>query len=300
MSRYREMQVFQQVAQAGSLAAAARDLNLSPATVMRTLAALEARLNTPLLERGPRGVSLNPAGEQFAASCRHILQQTEEAERSAAGLHANPAGQLNVALPLLMADQLFTPIALDYLAAYPDVQLVTHAREGIPKLLEEGLDVALVVGPLPDSSGFAIPLGSVTPMVCGSPGYLAQWGRPETPDDIRAHRTVVATSSGHVAEWRFRGDRAARLVKPRPALTCTTQRGAIRAAALGLGLTRCMSYEAHQELQAGLLEPVLDGFAGAGLPALLLYREGRRAAARVRTFIDFVVPRLRAHPAFRD
>ncbi|MFZ3153946.1 LysR family transcriptional regulator [Pseudomonas sp.] len=298
MSRYRQMQVFAAVVQAGSLAAAARQLALSPATIMRSIGALEARLNNTLLLRGPRGVDLSPAGEQFAVSCRQILEHTAVAERSAAGVHAHPAGQLTLSLPLLMDQQVLMPIALDYLDAFPDVQLVTRASEEVPNLLEEGLDIALVVGHLPNSSGFAMPAGRVQPIVCGSPDYLATWGRPQTPDDLRAHRSVLTTALGQHNEWRFRGERATRLVKPAPVLTCTTQRAAIHAATLGLGLIRCMSYEVHHELQSGLLEPVLSDFASPDLPAQLLYRDGRRAAARVRTFIDFATPRLRAHPAF--
>ncbi|WP_339526613.1 LysR family transcriptional regulator [Pseudomonas sp. EA_35y_Pfl2_R111] len=300
MSRYRQMQVFAAVVQAGSLAAAARQLGQSPATIMRSIAALEARLNNRLLLRGPRGVELSPAGEQFAVSCRLILEHTAVAERSAAGLHARPAGRLILSLPLLMDQQIFMPIALDYLTAFPEVQLVTQASEGVPKLLEENIDVALVVGHLPNSSEFAVPVGRVRPIVCASPAYLARWGHPQTPEDLKAHRTVLTTASGQQSEWRFHGERSTRLVRPVPVLTCTTQRAAIYAATLGLGLIRCMSYEAHYELQSGLLEPVLKGFASQALPAQLIYRDGRRAEARVRTFIDFATPRLRAHPAFLD
>ncbi|NQD97076.1 LysR family transcriptional regulator, partial [Pseudomonas sp. CrR25] len=197
--------------QAGSLAAAARQLSLSVATIMRAISALEARLNNTLLLRGPRGVSLSPAGEQFAVNCRQILEQIAVAERSAAGLHACPAGQLTVSLPSLMDQQVFTPIALDYLAAFPDVHLVTRASEGVPKLLEEGIDIALVVGHLPSSSGFAMPVGMVRPIICGSPSYLAKWGRPQTPEDLKAHRSILTTATGQQAEWRFRCERSTRL-----------------------------------------------------------------------------------------
>lgn len=299
MSRYRQLQTFAAVAQTGSLAAAARYLGQSPATVMRTIAALEARLQNSLLVRGPRGVALSSAGEQFAQSCRHILEQTAQAERSAAGVHASPDGQLTVALPLLMDLQLFTPIALAYLEAFPEVQLNIQSCEGVPKLLKEGIDVALVLGHLPDSSGFAMPVGTVRPIVCAAPAYLAQWGRPATPGDLKAHRAVATTSAGHEAHWHFRCGRSTRTATPTQVLTCTTQRAAIHAATLGLGLIRCMSYEAHDELRRGLLEPVLADFAAPSVPVQLIYRHGRRAEARVRTFIDFATPKLRAHPAFQ-
>lgn len=294
MSRYREMQVFQAVVQTGSLAAAARHLELSQATVMRAVEALEVRLGSRLLLRGPRGASPSPMGEIFAESCRRIMAQIDEAERSVAGLHSHPTGQLNVALPLLMTHQVFMPIALDYLMAYPDVHLVTQAREGMPRLLEEGIEVALVVGHLPDSSGFAIPVGQVRPVVCAAPGYLERRGRPGTPEDLHAHQTIVSSSMGLAGEWRFDSG----LLRLAPRLICSTPQAAIRAAVAGIGLARCLNYEVHQELNSGQLEVVLAPFAPEALPVQLLYREGRRAAARVRSFIDFAVPRLRTHPAF--
>lgn len=298
MSRFRQMQVFEAVARAGSLAAAARQLDLSPATVMRTLASLEARLNNTLTIRSPRGVSLSPAGEQFALSCQQILAQTAVAEGSAAGLHARPAGRLTLALPLLLDQQVFMPVARDYLAAYPNVHLLTQACEGMPKLLEDNIDVALVMGDLPSSSEFAIPLGKVRPVVCGSAAYLAKWGHPQTPDDLRRHRSVLTSATGLNSEWRFNEAHRSRMVRPAPVLVCTTTRAAVQAACLGLGLVRCMSYEVHQEVQSGALIPVLSRFAQQEVPAQLVYRDGRRAEARVRTFIDFVAPRLRTHAAF--
>ena len=298
MNRYRQLQVFDAVAQAGSLAAAARRLELSVATIMRNIGALEARLNARLLIRGHRGVSLSPAGAQLALSARQLLEQTEEAERSAAGVHACPSGLLSLALPPLMDQQVLTPIALAYLDAFPDMHLATRASHGMPRLLEEGLDAALVVGHLASSSEFAMALGTVRPIVCAAPAYLARWGRPQTPEELGRHRAVLASAPGYDAAWQFRGVRRTQQAKPAPVLTCTTQRAAIHAATLGLGLVRCMSYEAHAELQSGQLEAVLQPFAGPGVPAHLIYRHGRRADARVRSFIDFAAPRLRAHPAF--
>ncbi|MFS2128051.1 LysR family transcriptional regulator [Pseudomonas sp. Pseusp97] len=299
MSRYREMQAFDAVARSGSLAAGARLLELSTATVMRLVAALETRLQCQLLVRSPRGVTLSASGEAFATSCRQILQGIDESEGSLDGLQAHPAGQLNLSLPLLMADRIFAPIALDYLAAFPEVRLASRHREDLPRLLEDGIDVALVIGALPDSSGFAVPVGTVRPVICAAPGYLARHGVPQAPEDLKAHRIIVSGSQGAVSEWRFRHQDSARSVRLAPRLSCSTTHAAIRAASLELGLTRCMSHEAHAELSSGRLQVVLQDYAAPGLPVQLIYREGRRAAARVRTFLDFVVPRLRAHPALR-
>ncbi len=300
MSRFNEMQAFDAVVHTGSLAAAARHLQLSCATIRRTITALETRLHSTLLIRGPRGVSLSPAGEQFAQSCRYILAQTELAERSAAGLHASPEGQLTVALPLLFDLQVFTPIAMAYLEAFTDVRLNVQASEVAPRLLKEGIDVAVVMGHLPDSGDFAVQLGMVRPMVCASPGYLARCGRPASPDELKAHRAVSATVPGHAAQWRLSGGSAPRTARPAQGLSCTTQRGAILAATLGAGLVRCMSYEVYAELRSGKLEPVLADYAEPGLPVQLIYRNGRHADARVRSFVDLVTPLLRAHPVFAN
>lgn len=294
MSKHREMQVFLAVAQAGSLAAAARALELSQATVMRTVVALEARIGSALLVRSPRGVSPSPAGERFAESCQRILEQLGEAERSVAGLHAQPVGQLTLAMPLLMAHQVFPSIALDYLNAFPELSLNIQACEALPRLLEEGVDVALVVGQLPDSSGFAVPVGRVRPVVCAAPAYLARRGRPQSPEALQEHRTIATSSTGHAGDWRFAGG----AVKVVPRLICSTPQAAIRAAVAGFGLVHCLSYEVHQELLDGQLHRLLEPFAAEPVSVQLFYREGRRAAARVRSFLDFAVPRLRAHPAF--
>jgi DNA-binding transcriptional LysR family regulator len=298
MGRYRQLEVFAAVVQAGSLTAAARKLELSPATIMRTVAALETRLGTALLSRGPRGTSLTPTGERFAASCKLILLETAEAERCATGLHCHPAGALTVAVPLSIANRAFTPLAMEYLESCPGVRLQVHIRESMPRLLEEGIDVALVVGALADSSDFAVPIGAARPIICGSPAYLARYGRPRTAEDLRGHRSVVATTTSQALDWRLRGEGRTHAVKPTPILTCSTQQAAIRAAVCGLGLTRCMSYEADEELRNGLLEPVLENYMGPPQPVQLIYRDGRRASARVRSFIDFAAPRLRVDAAF--
>lgn len=299
MSRYREIQAFDAVVRSGSLAAGARRLGLSTATVMRLIAALEARLHCELLLRGARGVSLSDSGAAFADSCQRLLQDIDDAESSASGLHAHPAGLLTLSLPLLMADQVFAPIALDYLAAFPEVRLVSQTREDLPRLLEDGIDVALAIGALPDSSAFALPVGTVQPIICATPEYLQRHGRPLTPEDLKAHTIIDSGSRGATREWRFRHGGTARSVRLVPRLACSTRNAAVRAAALGLGLTRCMSHEAHAELSDGRLQMVLQDYAAPALPVQLIYREGRRSSARIRSFLDFVTPRLRAHPALR-
>lgn len=297
MDRHHEMRVFQAVAADLSLAAAARRLNLSAPTVTRAIAALESRLGVALLERSSRGVKPTAAGERFASDCRHILRETDAAEASASGLHAQPRGLLTLAMPLLFGQQLLTPILLDYLDAYPEVRIVAHYLDRLPNLHEEGMDVAVRVGNLPDSSLFALKVGSVRQVICASPAYLAASGTPEQPGDLVRHRLVHSSADAQLPEWRFQHQGLAFNLPLRPSLSCTTNQAAITAACRNAGLTRCLSYQAHELLEQGRLTLVLRDFEPPALPVHIVYREGRKAAARVRSFVDWIVARLREHPA---
>lgn len=297
MDRHGQMQAFLAVSQTLSLAAAARQLGLSAPTVTRAVEALEQRLGLALLQRSTQGVTLTEAGQRFAADCERLLQQVREAEASAAGLHLEPRGRLTVSMPLLLGQQVLTPMLLDYLQRFPDVDVVVRYLERLPNLHEEGLDVAIVAGNLPDSSLVALPVGQVRRVVCASPGYLARHGEPQAPADLARHRIIHALADSRLPEWRFRVDGELRPYPLRPRLACATTQGAIQAACLGGGLTRCLGYQAHEQLANGQLRTVLAPFAPPPVPLHVVYREGRRAAARVRSFVDLAVAGLRNHGA---
>jgi DNA-binding transcriptional LysR family regulator len=299
MNRHREMTVFHAVAEDLSLAATARRLRLSVATTTRTIDALESRLGVTLLDRTTRGVRLTESGIRFADDCRRILRGVVEAEESAIGLHAQPRGHLHVAMPLLFGQELLTPILLDYLADYPAVHVVARDFEHCPSLHEEGIDVAIQIGSLPDSALFALTVGSVRRVVCASTAYLQAHGEPGKPEAIRDHRIIHASADARLTEWRFSDQGKQRNVGFRPHLICTTYQAAIAAASRHAGITRCLSYQIHEPLQQGRLRTVLQRYELPSYPVHIVYREGRRASARVRSFVDFVVSRLREHPALR-
>jgi len=294
MDRHDEMTAFLAVVEDRSLAAAARRLNVSAPTVTRAIAALESRLGVALLARSTRGVQLTQAGERFAHDCARIVREVAEAERSAAGLHAQPRGLLTLAAPLLFGQHLLTPLLLDYLEQYPDVQLAGQFMDRVPNLHEEAVDVAVLAGELPDSSLFATRVGSIRRVVCASPAYLAAHGEPEAPGALVGHRVVHSLADARLPEWRFQLDGTPLSVGVRPRLTCATNQAAIVAASCGAGLTRCMSYQIAGQLTAGDLKLVLTAYELQVMPVHVAYREGRRAAARVRSLVDFAVARLRA------
>lgn len=299
MDRQQQMQVFLAVSQTLSLAAAARQMELSTPTVTRAIDALEARLSLPLLQRSTRGVLLTKAGECFAADCQRILAQVREAEASASGLHSQPRGQLMLCVPLLFGQELMPDILLDYLQQFPEVQLFVRYLDRQPNLHEEGVDVAILAGVLPDSSLFALKAGQIRRVVCANPAYLARHGTPVHPDELTQHQIIHSSADARLTEWRFQVQDAIRHYPLRPRLSCTTNQGAINAACQDGGLTRCMSYQIHERLQRGELVEVLQDFELPALPVHVVYREGRRAAARVHSFVDFAVSRLREHPALK-
>lgn len=299
MDRHHEMRIFQAVASDLSLAAAARRLNISAPTVTRAMASLEQRLATPLLQRSTRGVSLTAAGERFASDCQRILQEVNEAEASACGRHAEPGGHLNLAMPLLFGQLIMTATLLDYLHAYPQVDIFAQYLDRFPNLHEEGIDVAVLLGALPDSSLFALKVGSIRRVVCASPAYLQRHGTPVHPQELLNQQIIHSSADTRLPEWRFQDQGSPLNVSLRPRLSCATNQAAIVAACRDGGLIRCMSYQVHELLEQGHLCTLLQTYEPPPVPVFLVYREGRKAAARVRSFVDFAGRRLREHAALR-
>lgn len=297
MDRYHEMVVFQAVAESLSLAAAARRLSLSVPTVMRATAELESRLGVVLLTRSTRGVKLTDAGTRFVGDCSRILQKVNAAEVRANGLHVQPRGNLRLLMPLLFSRTVMSPILVDYLNLYPDVMVFADYHDRFPNMHEEGLDVAVLIGDLPDSALVAIKVGNVRHAVCGGPTYLAVHGEPRIPAEITGHRIVHPSFNTGLSEWKFQLENEVHAVKFRPRLTCATVQASIEAASHGAGLTRCLSYQLYDYFERGSLKRLLTPYELPAMPVHLVYRGGRKASARVRGFVDFAVAYLREHPA---
>ncbi|EZP65941.1 MULTISPECIES: LysR family transcriptional regulator [unclassified Pseudomonas] len=292
MERFRDMQLFAAMAGQPSLASAARRACVSGPTLVRAIARLEARLHVTLLQRSTQGVSLTDAGSAYLADCLQLLASVDAAEASAKGAHVQAQGNLRVFLPLLFSRYLMAPVLADYLERYPDMRVVARYHDYDPNLHEEGLDVAILVGELPSSSLIARPLGRVRQLLCASPDYLATHGEPRHPSELKQHRLIASAEHVH---WDFPGY----LLKARARLSCSTVQGAINAAVQGAGVVRCLSYPLHGPLGSGQLRRILPAYEGPPLPVNVVYREGRNAPMRVRSFVDHCVAALREHPAFQ-
>ncbi len=293
MDHYSEMCIFVAVAEENGLAAAARRLNQSAPTITRAIAGLEKRLSTRLLDRNTRGVQLTEAGARYLNDCRRILHDVDEAEASASGLHAKPTGNLLISAPLLFGQEIITPIVMDFINEHPDVNVRATFIDRFPNLHEEGIDVAFLMGALPDSSLVAVKAGYIRRVVCASPKYLKLNGEPRHPDDIRQHELVNSLADARNNAWQFHVNNANYFVDVMPRLNTSTNTSAIIAAVEHFGLTRVMSYQVAEHIQAQRLRTVLNDFELPPMPVQVVYREGRKAAARVRSFVDFSVKRLR-------
>lgn len=300
MDRFQEMHIFTTVAQEQGFSAAARRLGLSAASVTRAVAALELRIGTQLLIRTTRSVHLSEAGQRYLEDCRRILAEVQEAEDSAAGSHAEPRGQLTVTAPVLFGDLFVTPVMARYLAQYPDVTINAVLVDRIVNMVEEGIDVAVRIGDLPDSSQHAVRVGEVRRVICGSPDYFAKYGRPAHPHALAGAPVVATSAIGQQRSWPFLDGGEPLGVRPEPRLIVTANQAAITAACTGLGLTRVLSYQVASQVAAGTLEIVLAEFELPPLPIHVVYQGGRKAPARIRSFVDFTAEALREHPALKN
>lgn len=294
MDRLETLRVFVAVAEEAGFAPAARRLAMSPPAVTRAIAALEERIGTRLLHRTTRIVRLTEAGSRFLTDCKRILGELEEAEASAAGSHTEPRGQLRVTASMMFGRMFVAPLLLDFLARHPHVMARMLLVDRVVDLVEEGLDVAIRIAHLADSSLSAVRVGSVRRVICASPRYLAEHGIPRTPAELSRFEVYMFSSSTTEPAWSFASGSRGQTVSPPTKLIVNTAEVAIAAAVAGRGLTRVLSYQIAPELSAGQLQIVLEDFEPPPIPIHVVYPEGRRANARVRAFVDFAVDRLRA------
>lgn len=293
MDRLQTMTVFARVAEEGGFAAAARRLDLSPASVTRAVAELEARLGARLLHRTTRSVRLTQAGERYLADIRRILSEVEEADRHAAGLHAEPGGRVTVSASVLFGRMMVAPILLDLLDRYPQISVAAFFVDRVVQLMEEGIDIAVRIAELPDSSLSAIRVGSVRRVLCAAPAYLAARGRPRTPIDLADHDTIDFIHMTAAGEWSFDDGGRSRRVRPQPRFLANNADSTIAAAMAGRGITRVLSYMIAPQLAAGRLELVLEDYEPPAVPIHVVHKEAGQTSARVRAVVDGLVAGLR-------
>lgn len=288
MDRVEEWRVFVQVATVRSFAEASRSLGISPQGATRAVAALEKRLRTRLLNRTTRSVTLTSDGERYLERGRRVIAEVDALE-APVDADAPLVGTLAVTAPVLYGQLRVVPVVADMLALHPtlDVRLYLHDR--VVSLAEEGIDVGVRIGMLPDSSLRAKLVGDVRALVCASPAYLERFGRPRDLDDLADHLAVSFTGTTPIVDrWSF-GRRA---VAVRPRLVVNSAPAAIEAALAGVGIVRVLSYQVEEHVKAGRLKVLLAGHEPDPMPVHLVQLAGRQSRAAA-AFSELAAKRLR-------
>jgi DNA-binding transcriptional LysR family regulator len=297
MDRIDAMKVFIAAIDEGSLAGAARRLKRSPTAVSRALNFLETHVGVELLHRTTRTLKLSEAGQRYAAACRRMLVDLEEADMLAGGERAAPRGMLTISAPPILGEEVLRPILDDFLELHPAVSVRFLMLDRFVNLVDEGVDLALRIGHLSDSSHVSTRLGGdVRRIVVASPRYLARNPRVEEPADLTKHQ-IVAFSNFGLDSWSFtpaQGSSIPRTVHFTPRCIVNSVRAAAASAAAGSGLTRLYSYHVADYVRDGRLKIVLADAEHPPLPAHLLAPHGRMSVPKVRAFVDFAAPRLRS------
>jgi DNA-binding transcriptional LysR family regulator len=295
LDRFEAMNLLVAAVDAGSFSAAGRKLGVPLPTVSRKIAELEAQLNTRLLVRSTRKLTLTEAGAAYLASAKQILELLADAERAAGGEYETPRGELVVTAPVAFGRLQVLPIVNDFLASFPDIQVRLLLSDHTLHLIDEHIDVAVRVGRLRDTTMVASQVGLLHRVVCASPAYLAARGTPLTPADLADHTCVTFERIVAGAPWSFAAKNGG--LAPAPSihtrLTVNTAEAAVDAAVAGVGVIQVLSYQAFPAVKAGRLKVLLRAFEPPPIPVSLIHVGQGLLPVKTRRFLDFAVPRLR-------
>lgn len=289
MDRFKQIETFVRVADAGSLAAAALEEGVSPVILGRRIDALEKRLGVKLMYRSTRRLVVSEEGASFLERCRGLLAEWDQAENElAAGLRA-VGGHLIVSTPASFGRKHVAPLAPAFLADKPDLRISFNLTDRVVDLVREGYDLSIRIGGSVDPSFVAVKLASNRRVVCGTPAYFAKHGRPKTLDDLLAHNCLAFNlQGGQNRGWYFRRNGKLVTVRVTGTLDCNDGELLHRWAREGLGLGWRSTWEIAEDLERGKLETVLDEFALPDYDILAVYPQQRYVPAKVRYFIDYL------------
>lgn len=293
MDRLHEIEVFVAVADAGSFAKAGGRMRLSPPAVTRAISALEDRLGARVFNRTTRSLAITEVGQRFLETARRILTDLDMAEKEAVGEAAIPHGHLTITASVAFGRTALAPQICSFLSEYPQLTVSVLLVDRIVNLVEEGIDIAVRIGSLPDSNLAAKRVGSVRRMLVASPEYLTRRGTPTAPADLKLHSVIAFTGLMPNREWRFSSGQGPRSVTLDPIIEINDAQAAVDAAEMGHGITVALSYVVHDKIKAGNLVAVLDTIAPQPQPVHLVYPQTRLIAPKIRAFVDFAAPRLK-------
>jgi DNA-binding transcriptional LysR family regulator len=298
MDRLEAMSVIVAVAESGSISAASRRLKSPVATISRKVAELEACLEAQLFQRSSRRVSLTDAGRCYIAACKRIIAQVDDAEREVSGEYRAAKGGLAVTAPWGLGHTHLLPHAAEFLKAHPEISLRLMLTDRVVNMNDENIDVAIRIGPLPDSSMIATRIGAIRIVVCASPDYLETHGRPRKPSELIRHDCITIDDHAAPEVWKFLAGHRVSTAPIRSRLCVNTSEAAVISAIDGAGLARVMSYKMDAARRDGKLVIVLPEFEPKPLPVHILYAPRKPMPLKLRTFLDWVTPRLKDQLSF--
>lgn len=293
MDRLYLMSVFIAVAEEEGFAGGARRLGVSPPTVTRAVATLEEHLGVKLFNRSTRFVRLSEAGQRYLEDARSVIAFANEADEAVLGVNADPRGSLSVTASALFGRMYVMPGIIEYMKRHPNMEVSAMFVDRVVNIVQEGIDLAIRIGELPDSGLKARKVASVRRVYCASPAYLAEHGTPRTPQALAEHRIIISQTVNPTPEWRFLTGKRPVMLKLKPNLVLNDNVATIDAAVNGLGITSLYSYMIKPQLDAGSLQLVLEDHALKPVPIHIVHNEGRYLPAKTRAFIELMVEHLR-------
>jgi LysR family transcriptional regulator, regulator for bpeEF and oprC len=289
MDRFLAMKVFARVVEAGSFSRAADALRLPPASVSRTVQALEAHLGARLINRTTRSISITEDGETYYERCVRVLGEVDDMESALSKSKTTPRGKVRVSLPALMAKSTLIPALPEFFAAYPDINVELSLTDRQVDLVEEGLDCVVRVGAVVDETLVAKRIGCYSQITCASPGYIEKYGEPKTLDDLEQHIAVgYVLNNMRVRNWEFVTDGETRVIAMRNLVAVNDADSYFASGIAGMGLIQGSSYSLQPYIDSGALREVLQAYPSYPRVLSILYAANRHQPRRVRVFIDWL------------
>ncbi|WP_231401202.1 MULTISPECIES: LysR family transcriptional regulator [Alteromonas] len=288
MDRIQAMTVFAEVAKLGSFVSAAEQLSMSAPAVTRAIAMLETQLNTRLFHRTTRRIRLTEAGQQYLSDVKRILADIAQSEAAIAGVQLLPKGTLRVTAPVLFGELYVTPIIVDFLRDFPEVNVHGYMNDNVVDLIDTNIDVAIRISKPKDSGLYATSVGHAQKVTVASPDYLAHAPKLTTPEDLKQHTLLYPSDFTEPPVWNFKRNGKTVAIRLQPRFECNQNRSTIRAAKAGLGITRLMSYQVADAIESGELVNVLEEYNDIKLPIQVVSLEGRQNLEKVKKFVHYV------------
>lgn len=299
MDRIDAMKMLIAAVDGGSLSAASRKLGTPLATVSRKVSDLEAQLRAQIVVRTSRKLILTEAGEVYVAACRRVLEEIDDAERTLSGEYRIPRGNLTITASVMFGQLYVQPVVLDFLKAYPNIDVRMILSDQVVSIIDDHIDAAVRVGSLSDSNMMAARLGEIRWVVCASPEYLKARGIPRVPSDLASHDCIMfegvhSNSVWSNEVWNFGQGRTATALHITPRLRVNTVESAIAAAVAGNGIVRLLCYQTLEAETSGALTAVMTDLEPEAIPVHLVHIGQAIIPLKLRAFLDFATPRLRA------